>query len=84
MNETDKRYFILNKPTNMVSQFIGIEKARLLTDLDFDFDQSCLAVPDYGWASSIAATSSLNRRVVGARAVQSSEFHHFSTIAQRQ
>ena len=42
--ESDKRYFILHKPTNMVSQFKGVEKARLLQDLEFDFPDGIHAI----------------------------------------
>jgi 23S rRNA pseudouridine2457 synthase len=31
------RYFLLNKPRNMVSQFVSTDKVRLLGDLDFTF-----------------------------------------------
>lgn len=44
MSDTPKRYFVLHKPTNMVSQFIGKEKARLLSDLDFDFPEGTHAI----------------------------------------
>ena len=33
------RYFVLNKPFNMVSQFVSVEDVRLLGDLDFDFPE---------------------------------------------
>jgi 23S rRNA pseudouridine2457 synthase len=39
------RYFIIHKPPNMVSQFIGNEKnARLLGDLEFDFPEGIHAI----------------------------------------
>lgn len=38
------RYFVLNKPYNMVSQFISPDKVRLLGDLDFDFPEGTHAV----------------------------------------
>lgn len=31
------RYFLLNKPFNMASQFVSVEPVRLLSHLDFDF-----------------------------------------------
>ncbi|NDC40013.1 MAG: pseudouridine synthase [Chitinophagia bacterium] len=31
------RYFILNKPFNMVSQFVCVEPVRTLSDIDFEF-----------------------------------------------
>jgi 23S rRNA pseudouridine2457 synthase len=38
------RYFIINKPYNMVSQFISPDKVRLLGDLDFNFPEGTHAV----------------------------------------
>jgi 23S rRNA pseudouridine2457 synthase len=38
------RYFILNKPFNMVSQFISTHKVGLLGDLDFNFPQGTHAI----------------------------------------
>jgi 23S rRNA pseudouridine2457 synthase len=38
------RYFIINKPFDMVSQFISTDKVRLLGDLDFDFPEGTHAV----------------------------------------
>ena len=38
------RYFILNKPYNMVSQFVSSHKVRLLGDLGFDFPEDTHAV----------------------------------------
>ena len=37
MSQTAQRYFVLNKPYNMLSQFIGPYDMRMLGDLDFDF-----------------------------------------------
>jgi 23S rRNA pseudouridine2457 synthase len=37
MMPSKHRYFVLNKPFNMVSQFVSVEDVRLLCDLDFDF-----------------------------------------------
>jgi 23S rRNA pseudouridine2457 synthase len=37
MPPSDQRYFIVNKPYNMLSQFIGPHKVRMLGDLEFDF-----------------------------------------------
>ena len=44
MSEPEKRYFMLNKPTNMVSQFIGNEKVRQLGALAFDFPEGTNAI----------------------------------------
>jgi 23S rRNA pseudouridine2457 synthase len=38
------RYFILNKPYNMVSQFVSTHAVNLLGDLDFDFPEGIHAV----------------------------------------
>jgi 23S rRNA pseudouridine2457 synthase len=38
------RYFIINKPYNMVSQFISSHKVGLLGDLDFDFPEGTHAI----------------------------------------
>jgi 23S rRNA pseudouridine2457 synthase len=38
------RYFIINKPFNMVSQFVSTHDVRLLGDLDFDFPEATHAV----------------------------------------
>ncbi len=38
------RYFILNKPYNMVSQFISSHAVGLLGDLDFDFPEGTHAI----------------------------------------
>lgn len=38
------RYFILNKPYNMVSQFVSTHAVRLLGDLDFNFPDGIHAV----------------------------------------
>ena len=44
MNQSDHRYFILNKPYNMVSQFISPHNVGLLSDLDFDFPENTHAI----------------------------------------
>jgi 23S rRNA pseudouridine2457 synthase len=38
------RYFIVNKPYNMVSQFISADNVRLLGDIDFAFPQGIHAI----------------------------------------
>jgi 23S rRNA pseudouridine2457 synthase len=38
------RYFIINKPADMVSQFISTDKVHLLGDLDFDFPEGTHAI----------------------------------------
>jgi 23S rRNA pseudouridine2457 synthase len=44
MSGSAHRYFIINKPYHMVSQFISPDKVRLLGDLDFDFPEGTHAV----------------------------------------
>ena len=41
---TPHRYFILNKPYNMVSQFISTHAVALLGNLDFDFPEGTHAI----------------------------------------
>lgn len=40
----ENRYFILNKPYNMVSQFVSSHRVPLLTNLDFQFPEGTHAV----------------------------------------
>lgn len=44
MTEEEHRYFILNKPYNMVSQFVSSHELPLLCDLDFDFPEGTHAI----------------------------------------
>ncbi|MGV3601775.1 MAG: pseudouridine synthase [Dyadobacter fermentans] len=44
MTPTPNRYFIINKPPNMVSQFVSSHDVRLLGELDFDFPEGTHAV----------------------------------------
>src|ERR1700760_4242621 len=44
MTSTANRYFILNKPANMVSQFVSPYNVRLLGDLDFNFPEGTHAI----------------------------------------
>jgi 23S rRNA pseudouridine2457 synthase len=44
MSANGHRYFIINKPYNMVSQFVSPDKVRLLGDLDFEFPEGTHAV----------------------------------------
>jgi 16S rRNA U516 pseudouridylate synthase RsuA-like enzyme len=44
MSTSPHRYFIINKPYNMVSQFISSHNVRLLGDLDFDFPEGTHAI----------------------------------------
>lgn len=44
MNTEAHRYFIVNKPYNMVSQFVSSHAVTLLKDLDFDFPPGTHAI----------------------------------------
>lgn len=44
MNQSAHRYFIINKPANMVSQFVSTDDVRLLGALDFDFPEGTHAI----------------------------------------
>jgi len=44
MSQPDNRYFIINKPYNMVSQFISPDKVGLLGDIDFKFPEGIHAI----------------------------------------
>jgi len=44
MSDSTNRYFIVNKPYNMVSQFISSHKVRLLSDLNFNFPEGTHAI----------------------------------------
>jgi 23S rRNA pseudouridine2457 synthase len=44
MPPTPHRYFILNKPYNMVSQFVSTHAVNLLGDIDFNFPEGIHAV----------------------------------------
>ena len=43
-NNNTHRYFIINKPYNMVSQFVSPHKVGLLGDLNFDFPEGTHAI----------------------------------------
>lgn len=44
MNRIPYRYFIINKPFDMVSQFVSTHKVGLLGDLDFNFPEGTHAI----------------------------------------
>jgi 23S rRNA pseudouridine2457 synthase len=44
MSPTTFRYFIINKPANMVSQFVSPDEVGLLSDLDYDFPEGTHAI----------------------------------------
>ncbi|CAG5073190.1 Ribosomal large subunit pseudouridine synthase E [Dyadobacter sp. CECT 9623] len=44
MPQPSHRYFIINKPPNMVSQFVSTDEVGLLGDLDFEFPEGTHAI----------------------------------------
>lgn len=44
MSQGDHRYFIINKPSNIVSQFVSPDNVGLLGDLDFTFPEGTHAI----------------------------------------
>ena len=44
MNPNPNRYFIINKPYKMVSQFVSPDKVNLLGDIDFDWPEGTHAI----------------------------------------
>lgn len=44
MNLNPNRYFIINKPYKMVSQFVSPDKVNLLGDIDFDWPEGTHAI----------------------------------------
>ena len=44
LNDLSHRYFIINKPCNVVSQFVSPHKVRLLGDLEFKFPEGTHAI----------------------------------------
>ena len=44
MHKNPNRYFILNKPYNMVSQFVSSHPVTLLGDLEFNFPEGTHAI----------------------------------------
>ena len=41
---SNHRYFIINKPYNMVSQFVSPDDVQLLHQIDFDFPEGTHAI----------------------------------------
>jgi len=44
MTQHPNRYFIINKPYKMVSQFVSPDKVNLLGDIDFDWPEGTHAI----------------------------------------
>lgn len=63
MTNPAERYFVLNKPYNMVSQFKSPDNVRLLSDLDFDFPEGTHAVGRLDQNSEGLLILTTNKRV---------------------
>ncbi|MEO5647002.1 MAG: pseudouridine synthase, partial [Chitinophagaceae bacterium] len=63
MNLVPPRYFILNKPYDMVSQFISPHNVRLLGDLDYSFPEGIHAVGRLDAASEGLLILTTNKKV---------------------
>ncbi|MHA4737830.1 pseudouridine synthase [Dyadobacter sp. MSC1_007] len=63
MTQTPHRYFIINKPPNMVSQFVSTDEVRLLGDLDFDFPEGTHAIGRLDSLSEGLLILTTNKRV---------------------
>ena len=57
------RYFVLNKPFNMVSQFVSVEDVRLLGDLDYNFPAGTHAIGRLDSLSEGLLLLSTNKKV---------------------
>lgn len=63
MQENRHRYFVLNKPFKVVSQFVSVEDVRLLGDLGFDFPEGTHAVGRLDSLSEGLLLLTTNKRV---------------------
>jgi 23S rRNA pseudouridine2457 synthase len=63
--ETPNRYFILNKPYEMVSQFVSTENVRLLGSIDFDFPTGTHAIGRLDNLSEGLLILTTNKKVTG-------------------
>lgn len=64
-NQTLHHYFIINKPYNMVSQFVSPHKVSLLGDLDFDFPEGAHAIGRLDNHSEGLLILTTNKKVTG-------------------
>jgi 23S rRNA pseudouridine2457 synthase len=65
MSETGHRYFIIHKPYNMLSQFIGGpgDKGRMLGEMDFDFPEGTHAIGRLDYQSEGLLILTTNKKV---------------------
>jgi 23S rRNA pseudouridine2457 synthase len=63
MTLTTHRYFIINKPANMISQFVSPDDVRLLGDLAFDFPEGTHAIGRLDGHSEGLLILTTNKRV---------------------
>lgn len=63
MTHTHHRYFIINKPPNMVSQFVSPDDVGLLGDLGFDFPEGIHAIGRLDGHSEGLLILTTNKRV---------------------
>jgi len=63
MQPSPYRYFVLNKPYNMVSQFVSVEDVRLLGDVAFDFPDGTHAIGRLDSLSEGLLLLSTNKKV---------------------
>lgn len=77
MNRPAHRYFILNKPYNMVSQFVSSHNVNLLGDIDFNFPEGTHAIGRLDSNSEGLLLLTTNKKVT--RLLFSSEEKHHRT-----
>jgi 23S rRNA pseudouridine2457 synthase len=75
------RYFIINKPYKMVSQFISPDKVNLLGDIDFDFPEGTHAIGRLDNNSEGLLILTTNKRVT-ALLFQSEKPHNRTYLVQ--
>jgi len=81
MSETPHRYFIINKPYKMVSQFISPDNVRLLGSIDFDFPEGTHAIGRLDNNSEGLLILTTNKRVT-ALLFQSEKPHQRTYLVQ--